>query len=158
MSTPPLEGADLTAARHLCHHYGVGGHTGGSFASSLIRTLENADLENRERLLTAFPVYRRAAHILMTQGAQALADTVKISDRIRLGQTKPPVEDGELGPATLAQIRIRLTGGEMPDALTALRDIAGKIDEAQRLGFSAGDFIRAYTVQLSKLEEKENTR
>lgn len=155
MTTPPLEGADITAARHLCHHYGVGGHTGGSFATALIRALDNADLENRERLLTAFPEYRRAVHILTTQGAQALADTVKVSERISRGQTKPDTKDGDFGPVTLAQIRVSLNGGKVPDAITALRDIADKIDEAQRRGFTGSSFIRAYLVQLTRHAEKE---
>lgn len=83
MTTPLLEGPDLTAARHLCHHLGVGGHPGGSFTTLLIRAMAAADLENRERLLTAFPEYRRAVYISTTQGAKALADTVRISGKVQ---------------------------------------------------------------------------
>jgi hypothetical protein len=87
MATPPLEGPDLTAARHLCHYIGVdGGHPGGNFTTQLLRTIEAADHENRERLLAAFPEYRRAIYISTTQGGDALADTVRISTRLQRGK------------------------------------------------------------------------
>lgn len=87
MTTPPLEGADLTAARHLCHHLGVaGGHPGGNFTTQLLRTMGAADLQNRERLLSAYPEYRRAIYISTTQGAEALSDTVQISTRLQRGR------------------------------------------------------------------------
>lgn len=73
----PWKPQELEAARHLLYHYGQpGGWEPGSFTKQLIRTLEHADHYNRNRLLGAFPEFKPAVQILITQGSTALANTI----------------------------------------------------------------------------------
>lgn len=62
-------------ARHLLWLAGhADGWQPGSFSESLIAALRRADLNNREKLLKAFPEYRRPLAVMEVVGASALAD------------------------------------------------------------------------------------
>lgn len=74
---PNLTYAEAEAARNLLYHYGQpGGWEPGSFTTALIRAMEAADQNNRERLLTAFPQFRWAINILTIEGSGKLAEVI----------------------------------------------------------------------------------
>lgn len=61
-------------ARHLLWFAGhADGWQPGSFSESLIATLSRADLNNKEKLLKAFPEYRRPMAVMEVEGASALS-------------------------------------------------------------------------------------
>lgn len=73
---------ELHMARDVLGYYNLpGGYSPGSFTSSLLKTLEVADVTNRERILREFTEFRPAIRIMTTQGGQALVDAVKEASR-----------------------------------------------------------------------------
>lgn len=71
----------MEAARNLLYHYGKpGGWRPNRFTTCLIRTFEAADHHNRNKLLVTFPAFIPAIHILITEGATKLQETVEYQE------------------------------------------------------------------------------